>query len=78
MKRDTCRQNSRTFLAKFLPGPLLDISAATRAENSGGWIGNDYNSDSTLEQKMAVVLGTPFVIPPLKVKRKQYAQVKWA
>jgi hypothetical protein len=35
-KEDTCRQNSRTFLAKFLPASLLDVSAATREENSGG------------------------------------------
>jgi hypothetical protein len=27
MKRDTCRQNSWTFLAKFLPASLLGVSA---------------------------------------------------
>jgi hypothetical protein len=30
----------RQFLAQFLPASLLGISAATRAENSDGWIGN--------------------------------------
>jgi hypothetical protein len=33
MKRYTCRHNSRTFLTKYLPTLLLDVSAATRAEN---------------------------------------------
>jgi hypothetical protein len=27
VKIDTCRPNSRTFLAKFLPASLLDVSA---------------------------------------------------
>jgi hypothetical protein len=27
MKKDTCRQNSLTFLAKFLPASLLGVSA---------------------------------------------------
>jgi hypothetical protein len=40
-ERDTDRQNQRPFL----PASLLGVSSATRAENSGGWIGNDYNSD---------------------------------
>jgi hypothetical protein len=31
--RDTDRQNSRTFLAKFLTDSLLGVSASTRAEN---------------------------------------------
>jgi hypothetical protein len=35
----------RPFLAKFLSALLLGVSAATRADNSGGLIGNDYNSD---------------------------------
>jgi hypothetical protein len=36
MKRDTCKQNSRTFLAKVFPVWILGVCAATRAENSGG------------------------------------------
>jgi hypothetical protein len=41
---DTCRQNSRTFLAKIL---LLCywVSAGCRHESSHGWIRNDQNSD---------------------------------
>jgi hypothetical protein len=35
----------RPFLAQFFPASLLDVSAATRAENSGGWFMNDKNSD---------------------------------
>jgi hypothetical protein len=34
--RDIDRQNSRIFLAQFLPALLLGVSAASRAENSGG------------------------------------------
>jgi len=40
MKRDTYWQNSQTFLPKFLPPSLLGVSAATRAEDSSGWIRN--------------------------------------
>jgi hypothetical protein len=36
MNRQNYRQNSRTFLAMFLPVSLLGVSAETRAENSGG------------------------------------------
>jgi hypothetical protein len=36
LTRDTCRQDSLTFLSKFPPALLLGVSAATRAENSGG------------------------------------------
>jgi hypothetical protein len=39
------RQNEMIFHAKFLPASLLGVFAAIRAENSGGRIGNDYNSD---------------------------------
>jgi hypothetical protein len=35
----------RPFLAKFLSASLLGVFAATRAENSGVYIENDYNSD---------------------------------
>jgi hypothetical protein len=35
----------RPLLSQFLSASLLGVSAATRAENSGGRIGNDYNSD---------------------------------
>jgi hypothetical protein len=43
--RPICRKSSRPFLAKILPASFLGVSAATKAENSGGWIRNDYNSD---------------------------------
>jgi hypothetical protein len=45
VKRDACMKNSLTFLPKFLPASLLDVSVAIRADNSGRWIGNGYNSD---------------------------------
>jgi hypothetical protein len=41
MKIDAFRKKSRTFLAKFLLASLQGVSDATRAENSGGYIGND-------------------------------------
>jgi hypothetical protein len=45
MNSDTYRQNSSTFLAaKFIPTLLISFSDITTAENSGGWIGNNYNS----------------------------------
>jgi hypothetical protein len=34
--RETYLQTSRAFLVKFIPASLLGVSAATRAENSGG------------------------------------------
>jgi hypothetical protein len=52
VKRDTCRQNSRIFLAKFIDASLLDVSAAIRAENADGLIANDSNSDG--EHKRSV------------------------
>jgi hypothetical protein len=33
------------FLAQFIPASLLGVSAVTEAEQSGGLIGNDWNSD---------------------------------
>jgi hypothetical protein len=36
MNRDTYRLNLQTFLVKFLSALLLGVSAAIRAENSGG------------------------------------------
>jgi hypothetical protein len=34
--RYTIGKIQRPFLAQFLPGSLLDVSAATKADNSGG------------------------------------------
>jgi hypothetical protein len=36
----------RPLLTQFLPALLLGASASTRAQNSGGWIGNDKSSDA--------------------------------
>jgi hypothetical protein len=41
----TNRQNSTAISSPVSPASLLDVSAETRAENSGGWIESDYNSD---------------------------------
>jgi hypothetical protein len=38
---DTGRQNSAAISRPFHPASLLGVSAATRADNSGGLIGND-------------------------------------
>jgi hypothetical protein len=43
--KDTERQNSAAISHPVSPTLLISVSAATRAENSGGRIGNDYNSD---------------------------------
>jgi hypothetical protein len=39
--RDTDTQNSAAISRPVSPPLLLDVSAATRAQSSGGWIGND-------------------------------------
>jgi hypothetical protein len=41
----TNREIQRPFPAQYLLTSLLGVSAATTAETSGGWIGNNYNSD---------------------------------
>jgi hypothetical protein len=41
----TNREIQRPFPAQYLLTSLLGVSAATTAEQSGGWIGNNYNSD---------------------------------
>jgi hypothetical protein len=43
--RDGDRQNSAAISCQVLPALLIGVSAATRAENSGGEIKNDTNSD---------------------------------
>jgi hypothetical protein len=43
--RDTDRQNSAAISRPVSPRFALGISATTRAENSGGWIGKNKNSD---------------------------------
>jgi hypothetical protein len=56
MKRDTCRQNSLTFIAKFLPASLLGVSATTRAESSVDESGVSVTQiRGTIDQKMVAV-----------------------
>jgi hypothetical protein len=47
----------------FLSASLLDASAASMAENCGGWIGNELGRGRIIYQKMAAMLGTLCTIP---------------
>jgi hypothetical protein len=67
MKRDTCRQNSRTFIFKFLPASLLGVSAGYCQRTLLGksvmikvQMGN-HNGSVTV-----AVSGNPCTIPPHK------------
>jgi hypothetical protein len=42
----------KDIIAKFLPASLLGVSAETRAENSGGWMENDLNSDGVRKRSV--------------------------
>jgi hypothetical protein len=56
MTRDTYRQNSRTFLAKFLTASILGVSAATRVRtlvDESGIILSQVRS--TTDEKMVAV-----------------------
>jgi hypothetical protein len=54
-----------SFLAQFRPASIIGVSSATRAENSGGCIGNDQNSDRDHSRsKMVAVHGTLCTTPP--------------
>jgi hypothetical protein len=50
MNRDTYMQNSRTFLAKFLPALLLDVAAAIRTlQDETGIIRNQMETHNRSE-----------------------------
>jgi hypothetical protein len=44
----------RPFFVHFIPASLLGVAAATRAENSREWIGNDWNSDGERNRSQIV------------------------
>jgi hypothetical protein len=58
------RQNSRTFLANFLPTSLLRVSAAKKCL---WWMNEEWSElrwGRTIDQEMAAVRGTVYTIPP--------------
>jgi hypothetical protein len=65
MKRDTCRLNSQTFIAKLLPASLLGVCAgyfqATEVGGSGIIISQMWKHTRSV---MVAVYGTRFAIPP--------------